>query len=213
MDFGSFSEQLPKIKNLSLPGSTAHYKMAPGLRAETLRKGIKPGITPKKAAVMALFYPGLENSTHMLLILRNTYPGVHSNQIGFPGGQQEAADTSLLETALRETQEEVGVPREDIVVVRSLSELYIPPSNFEVRPYVGLYDKKHPFIPQQSEVEALVEVPLAELMDDKVLITRRLRTSYARETEVPAFQLSGYVVWGATAMMLSEIKELLKKVI
>jgi hypothetical protein len=149
----------------------------------------------------------------MLLILRKTYPGVHSNQIGFPGGQQEDADTGLLETALRETEEEVGVPREEITVIRALSQLYIPPSNFEVRPYIGLYDKRRPFVPQQSEIEALVEVPLYELMDDRLLITQRLRTSYADETEVPAFQLSGHVVWGATAMMLSEIKELLKRVI
>ena len=187
--------------------------MAPVLRAEALRKGVEPGVNPKKAAVMALFYPDPQYRTNMLLILRNTYPGVHSNQIGFPGGQQEAQDISLQDTALRETQEEVGVPREEVIVVRSLSTLYIPPSNFEVSPFIGLYDKKHPFVPQQSEIEALVEVPLAELMDDRLLITRRLRTSYSRETEVPAFHLRGHVVWGATAMMLSEIKELLKSVI
>jgi 8-oxo-dGTP pyrophosphatase MutT (NUDIX family) len=213
MDFNDFSEQLPKIKNLPLPGRLAHYKMAPLLRVKTLKKGLKPGIIPKRAAVMAMFYPNAENTTSMLLILRKTYPGVHSNQIGFPGGQQEDADTGLLETALRETEEEVGVPREEITVIRSLSQLYIPPSNFEVRPYIGLYDKRRPFVPQQSEIEALVEVPLYELMDDRLLITQRLRTSYADETEVPAFQLSGHVVWGATAMMLSEIKELLKRVI
>lgn len=187
--------------------------MAPLARIETLKRGIEPGINPKKAAVMALFYPDRENTTNLLLIHRKTYPGVHSNQIGFPGGQQEDADTNLLGTALRETEEEVGVPQDEITVIRSLSELYIPPSNFEVWPFIGLYDKRRPFIPQQSEIEALVEVPLHQIMDDRLLITRRLRTSYASETEVPAFHLRGHVVWGATAMMLSEIKEILKRVI
>lgn len=186
--------------------------MAPELRIEALEKGLTPGKNPKKAGVMALFYPGPSLQTQLLLILRKTYPGVHSNQISFPGGKQEATDANLLETALRETEEEVGVVQTEITVVRALSDLYIPPSNFEVRPFIGLYERKKPFLPQASEVEALVEVPLSALMDDRVLIMRRLSTSYAREIEVPAFELEGHVVWGATAMMLSEIKELLKKV-
>ena len=94
----------------------------------------------KKAGVMALFYPKENNVTHLLLILRKTYKGVHSNQIAFPGGKFEPEDADLKYTALRETFEEVGVPLAAIHVIKALSPVYIPPSNFEVQPFVGVYD-------------------------------------------------------------------------
>lgn len=171
-----------------------------------------PSKTAKKAGVMALFYPDSGLRTRLLFILRKTYPGVHSNQIGFPGGKQETGDPTLLDTALREAWEEVGIDRRRVTIIRPLSELYIPPSNFHVRPFLGLYDKLQPFRIQQSEVEALVEVPIGEILDHQSLTTRVMTTSYAGEIEVPAYKLAGHIVWGATAMMLSEIKELLTKV-
>ena len=182
------------------------------MRRETLEKRMEPGKITRKAGVIALFYPDKDEDTRLLFILRKTYPGVHSNQIGFPGGQQETEDGSLLETALREAEEEVGIERPRVTVIRAMSELYIPPSNFEVWPFIGLYDKQKPFTLQQTEVETLVEVPLGQILDDGRRTTRRMKTSYAREVEVPAYELGGFIVWGATAMMLSEIKELLKKV-
>lgn len=213
MNFSDFSFQVAKIKNLPLPGSSSHYKMAPKTRIEQL-KALKPlNNKPKKAAVVALFYPSEEGMTNLLLILRNTYPGIHSNQIGLPGGKVENSDKDLLFTALRETNEEVGVAPEKVEIVKSLSELYIPPSNFEVKPFLGLYDKKGAFIRQQEEVKALIEVPLSDFMNDDNLILEVLTTSYADKMEVPAFKLKGYTVWGATAMMLSEIKDLFKQVL
>lgn len=168
---------------------------------------------PRKAGVMALFYPNDERRTSLLLILRKTYKGVHSNQIGFPGGKVEKEDLDLAATALRETYEEVGVPPEKVHVIKSLTEIYIPPSNFEVQPFIGLYQKSIPFILQESEVEALVEVSLTDFMDDSKIFMQKLNTSYAENIDVPAFKLNGYTVWGATAMMLSEIKELIKQVL
>lgn len=162
---------------------------------------------------MALFYPNNENSTNLLLILRKTYKGVHSNQIGFPGGSVENDDLSIAHTALRETFEEVGVPTEAIEIIKALSTVYIPPSNFVVQPFVGLLAKPGPFILQESEVAASVEVPLINFMDDSNVFMQNLSTSYADNIEVPAFKLNGYTVWGATAMMLSEIKELLQQVL
>ncbi len=167
----------------------------------------------KKAGVLALFYPKNENITHLLLILRKTYKGVHSNQIAFPGGKFELEDADLQETALRETNEEVGVPIERISVIKSLSKVYIPPSNFEVYPFVGLYEQTVPFVLQEAEVESLVEVSLTDFMNDANLFEQTLSTSYAKNIAVPAFKLNGYTVWGATAMMLSEVKELLKQVL
>lgn len=168
---------------------------------------------PKKAAVMSLFYPNMVKKTNLLLILRKTYQGVHSNQIGFPGGKVELEDLDLMHTALRETHEEVGVLPTDIEVIKTLTEIYIPPSNFEVQPFIGLYKNPSPFIIQEEEVEALVEVSLSDFMDDTLVFNQKLTTSYAKNIDVPAFKLNGYTVWGATAMMLSEVKELLKQVL
>lgn len=187
--------------------------MAPEERIASLAKASGMPARPRKAGVMALFYPGKQEKAFLLLILRNTYRGVHSNQVGFPGGQEEDGDSDLLQTAIRETQEEVGIAPDGIEIVRPLSKLYIPPSNFEVYPYMGLYDARKPFVKEEAEVAALLEVPLIEFLDDKRNITQKMTTSYASNIEVPAFKLGGYIVWGATAMMLSEIKDLLKQVL
>lgn len=162
---------------------------------------------------MALFYPDFKNGTKLLLILRKTYKGVHSNQIAFPGGKVEDGDVDLVHTALRETHEEVGVPPDKVMILKSLSTVYIPPSNYEVQPFVGMLDRPLSFVPQESEVESLIEVSLMDFLDDGLIFNQKLTTSYATNIEVPTFKLNGYTVWGATAMMLSEIKELLKQVL
>ena len=187
--------------------------MAPLIRIKELEAGHIKKKNPKKAGVLALFYPNERQSTNLLLILRKTYQGVHSNQIGFPGGKSEEEDRDIMQTALRETHEEVGVPPQQVSIIKSMSEIYIPPSNFEVQPFVGLYEDPKPFVLQESEVESLVEVSLADFMDDAKVFTQKLSTSYAKNIDVPAFKLNGYTVWGATAMMLSEIKELLRQVL
>ena len=162
---------------------------------------------------MAIFYPKMDDTTHLLLMLRKEYPGVHSKQIGFPGGKVEKEDKNLLDTAKRETFEEVGILPDSIEMVKPLTEVYIPPSNFLVQPYLGLYPTPRPFVIDPNEVERLVEVRLIDFLDDTHLIEQKLTTSYADDILVPAFKLNGYTVWGATAMMMSEIKDLLKQVL
>ncbi len=213
MDFMDFSQLISKIENLPLPGIDSHYKMAPLARVLELKPEEIKKKKPRKAGVMALFYPNTVGATQLLLILRKTYEGVHSNQISFPGGKMENDDKNLLATALRETHEEVGVHPKNVSIIKPLSQLYIPPSNFEVHPYLGLYNMDTPFKLQEDEVEAIVEVSLPDFMDDKKIIKEKITTSYAQDWEVPAFKLNGYVVWGATAMMLSEVKELFKQVL
>ncbi|WP_370281065.1 NUDIX hydrolase [Robiginitalea marina] len=185
--------------------------MAPELRIAELREAYNRRENFRRAGVMALFYPGADRQTRLLFIIRNAYPGVHSGQIAFPGGQQEGGDRDLWDTALRETQEEVGVPPGLVRPIRPLSRVFIPPSNFEVSPFMGYCGQTPSFRRQQSEVAGLLEVPLAEILDDARLVTRRLTTSYAHDIEVPAFELQGQIVWGATAMMLNEIKTLLRE--
>jgi 8-oxo-dGTP pyrophosphatase MutT (NUDIX family) len=213
MDFNEFCQSALKLKNLPLPGEQSHHKMSPELRIEWLKKNRFEDMNPKRAGVMALFYPDVERQTRLLLILRKVYQGVHSNQIGFPGGKVERIDKDLKDTALRETHEEVGVPPSDVEVIKELSEVYIPPSNFLVRPFMGIYHNPQPFIKEEAEVERLVEVYLRDFLDDANHIQEILSTSYAKNINVPAFKLNGYTVWGATAMMLSEIKELLRQVL
>lgn len=166
---------------------------------------------PKQAAVMAVFYPGEQQETKFVLILRKTYKGVHSNQIGFPGGRVEDEDLNLMHTALRETEEEVGIPRQEVTVLRELTRLYIPPSNFWVQPFLGLMHRTPLLIPQEEEVEAVLEIDIDDFMSDSCLTKQTLSTSYATNIEVPAFLLNGHIVWGATAMMLNEMKEILRK--
>ncbi|MBT8261213.1 MAG: CoA pyrophosphatase [Bacteroidia bacterium] len=211
MNFSAFQSAIVKIKKMPLPGEDSHMEMAPMERLLELKRLAHMAQSAKKAGVLMLFYPSELNQTHFVLILRKTYKGVHSAQVGFPGGKFEEVDTTFQDTALRETQEEVGVPSHTISVIRELTELFIPPSNYIVKPYLGLTAVNPTFIPQESEVEDIIEVPLTEFMDDGILIKKNLSTSYAKSIDVPAFKLQEHIVWGATAMMLNEVRQLFKK--
>ncbi len=213
MDFSVFQKEIVKIKKMSLPGEDSHFEMAPMERLKELKQYALEANSARKAGVLVLFYPSEHNKTHFVLILRKTYKGVHSAQVGFPGGQREEGDYSMEGTALRETEEEVGVPSSVISVLKELTEIYIPPSNYFVQPYLGITGINPRFIPQEDEVEAIIEVPLTEFLDDRVLINRKLSTSYATNMEVPAFELQQHIVWGATAMMLNEVRQLLKQLL
>jgi len=167
----------------------------------------------KKAAVLALFYPNRSYETSLVLILRNSYPGVHSAQVAFPGGKIEPQDLSIEAAAIRETEEEIGVDSKDIQLVKAMSPLYIPPSNFIVYPFLGTANEPLQFIKEESEVQEIIEVKLSDFLDARSVVRTRVSTSYKIEVEVPAFSLNGYTVWGATAMMLSEIKQVLNQMI
>jgi 8-oxo-dGTP pyrophosphatase MutT (NUDIX family) len=213
MNFNAFLLSVSKIEKATLPAQASQFKMSPPFREQLIEKYKARIKDAKRAGVMALFYPDLTEETRLALILRNTYKGVHSAQIGFPGGKVEPSDDSLKETALRETYEEIGVPIQQIEVVKQLTEVYIPPSNFYVQPYMGISKQTPHFIKQDAEVNEIVEVTLAHFLDDGVVTSHEVQTSYDKKIEVPAFELNGHIVWGATAMMLSEIKDLLKAVL
>lgn len=166
------------------------------------------GRNPRKAGVMALFYPDRDDITKIVLLLRKEYKGVHSNQVGFPGGKREKEDKDIRATALRETMEEVGVASGKIEVIRAMTTLYIPPSNFLVHPFLGVMKEPPVFFPQEEEVEEVIEVPLGDVLDDSLVSRKTITTSYAVNVNVPVFNLEGYVVWGATAAMLSEVRDL-----
>lgn len=213
MDFRDFEKRIVKVTKMELPGEAVQFKMAPIERLQELNRIARDKDTAKRAGVLSLFYPSENFETRLILILRKTYLGVHSAQVGFPGGKLEDEDTSIQDAALRETEEEVGISRETISVLKKLTEIYIPPSNYFVQPFLGITTESPKFVPQEEEVEALIEVTLKDFMNDANIISQTLSTSYAHNIEVPAFRLNGHVVWGATAMMLNEVRELLKMVL
>lgn len=213
MRFNSFFESVVKIKHLELSGEVSHAKMSPPYRLELAERMKEKAKNAKRAGVLSLFYPNATGETYLVLILRKTYKGVHSAQVGFPGGKYEDEDKDLMITALRETEEEVGVPKNKVNVIKTMSPLYVPPSNFMVHPYIAISESVLTFTKQDSEVEAVIEVKLRDFLDDSNSIRTRVPTSFNVEVEVPAFHLNNHIVWGATAMMLGEIKDLLKQVL
>ena len=213
MNFDTFLKSVSKIENIELPGESSQVKMSPLFRLELMEVHKKAMKTSKKAGVLALFYPNDQYKTHLVLILRKSYEGVHSAQVGFPGGKLEKRDTSIKHAAIRETFEEIGVPSRDVKILKALTTLYIPPSNFMVYPFMGIVTTTPDFIIQEDEVEKVIEVPLSQFVDERNMVKTFVTTSYRVNVEVPAFKLNGHIVWGATAMMLSELKDLLKQVL
>lgn len=211
MDFDDFLRLSSKIKNIKLPAQASHLKMIPPSRREWLHVPNKAMNQSRKAGVLALFYPDETHQTKFILILRKTYEGIHSAQVGFPGGKLEVEDASIKDAAIRETFEEIGVPKYDIQVLQELSGIYIEPSNFYVHPFIAITPKTPFFKLQEDEVEALIEVSLQHFLDDNLVMTNRVKASYNIDVEVPTFLLNNHIVWGATAMILSEIKDLLKQ--
>ncbi len=188
-----------------LPGSAAQLRMAPHYRRDPSLTRIddKPC---REAGVLALLYPQDGVPTLLLTVRRDTLPH-HAGQVSFPGGQRHT-DETLREAALRETHEEVGLPPHAVEVLGTLTPLYIPPSNFCVHPFVGSAPDLPSLHPQDAEVESLLGVPLPHLLDPA---TRRREPWNLRgqTVEVPFLDVDGHKVWGATAMMLSELLALL----
>lgn len=210
MKFQEFLELVPKLKKTKVDGTLSHLKMMPPNRAALLKMAKEKFSSHRKAAVLALLYPCNKDHINLALILRKTYKGVHSNQVGFPGGKYEDSDGSLEYTALRETEEEVGIAKSTIEVISALTKVYIPPSNYMVYPFLGFCKDHLNFQIQESEVEKMIEIPLEFLLDDKAEIKSEQHTATNKLLQVPAFQLGDHDVWGATAMILSELKDLCK---
>ncbi len=207
MKFSEFQSNIHHYKTTKLGGLEAQFKLAPQLRLQYSEEKIK-NISPKKAAVLALFYPNKNGETCFLLTERASYNGTHSGQISFPGGKIEENDKNLQHTALREAHEEVGVLPASIEIIREITDVYIPPSNFLATPFIG-FSKTKPNFNKNAEVQTNIEVLVRDLLDDNNITSKIMSTSYMKEISVPCFKLNNYTVWGATAMMLAEIKELL----
>lgn len=160
---------------------------------------------PRVGAVLALFYP-LKGEAHVVLTKRPESLRDHSGQVSFPGGRREEGE-SFKETALREAWEEVGIMREDVRVLGRLPSFYIPPTDFVVHPFIGWLDSRPEFVINRDEVAVLLETPVSHLLNPE---TRDIfETTFggwvSTPARVPYYDVEGHKVWGATAMLLSEI--------
>lgn len=211
MTFEHFKKLVANIQNLPLPGESSQLKMAPAMRlVEQKIESIKND-SARKAAVLAL----LNGNDKMCLTLIERTPdnSVHSGQISLPGGKVEIEDKNYLETAQRETYEEIGIEANQYEIIRPLTDIYIPPSNFYVQPYLAYTKEPLEFIRQKREVAKVIQFPIEQLLDDRAVINKELMSAYKTKIEVPAFLYEHHMVWGATAMILSEIRDLLKQVL
>lgn len=194
-----------KLKNKSLPGWKSHLELAPENRLELLKQQIKSK-KKKDAAVSLCFFPDSNQNTRLPLILRNNYNGVHSNQISFPGGKKDDRDITLINTAIRETNEEIGLIRAEMKLQFKLTNIYIPPSNFLVRPFVFKI-KSTPLIKaDDKEVSDVLLPKLSEILD----LTIHYGPTEKITQKNPYFLIKNHVVWGATAMILNEFKTIFK---
>ncbi|WP_417201430.1 NUDIX hydrolase, partial [Bizionia sp.] len=189
MDFSEFLERKNQLQKANLGGLDAQFLLAPEMRLKYNADKIKAS-NPKKAAVLALFYPNTNNETCFLLTERAKYKGTHSAQISFPGGKIDKKDFNLKETALRETFEEVGVPKNKITILRELTDVFIPPSNFLATPFLG-YTDEAPKLITNYEVASAFKVPVKALLDNANLTSIKITTSYASNIVVPCFQFNG----------------------
>ncbi|OYT16524.1 MAG: coenzyme A pyrophosphatase [Bacteroidetes bacterium 4572_77] len=167
----------------------------------------------KQSAVTFLLYP-VDNRWHVVVMKRVEYDGVHSGQISLPGGQKEAVDKDLLATAQREFEEETGVFIPYDAYVGPLSDLYIPPSNFLVQAFVAVLEEEPHFKPDASEVQELISLDLESLFSptnfkqDEVVM--RGGGGNPQTIKAPCYALKGLRIWGATAMIISEIQQLME---
>jgi 8-oxo-dGTP pyrophosphatase MutT (NUDIX family) len=186
-----------------LPEIEAHLQMAPPQRFKEMAH-YKPNAQTRESAVLILFYPKA-GEIYFPLIQRPEYAGVHSGQVALPGGKKDAEDTDLTATALRETWEEIGVYVLREHVIGQLSTMYIPPSNFLVTPILAVIDFLPAFVPEAHEVVEILETDTAYFLTEDTRKQKIIQTKYM-EAEVPYFDLHSRAVWGATAMILSELR-------
>lgn len=191
-----------------LPSWDSHCKLSPPYRERYDLEKIKH-TNPRVAAVMILLYENDYGDIEFPVTMRVSYDGAHSNQFSLPGGQFEETDISLDNTAIRETVEELGVFDEDLEVVKQLTEIYIPPSNFLVYPYIGIHHGTPNFVPQEDEVEYVLPLDLEAFLDaEPETFTKEFS---GHQVEIPGYNIGDEeYLWGATAMILEEFKDVLK---
>lgn len=203
-DLEQFTQQLNNELNNGLPGFNAQKIMSPTIREHALKKS-DPSIA-RDSSVLLLFYPK-DGQLYLPFIKRTSGNTSHSGQISLPGGKYEESDSNRTVTAIRETNEELGVDCKKIKILGFLTELYIPVSNFMVLPVLGYCKQRPQFKISPFEVEEVIEMPVQQLFS-KENISEFSFTKNDLTINAPYFDAKGHKVWGATAMILSELREI-----
>jgi len=208
MSITGLVKELEKRFRGNLPGMSAHEL----LRARPLGK-VFPNFNhktpPKKGSVLILLYE--ENGTVKFpLIKRPTYTGAHSGQVSLPGGKLEP-DEDVFQAALREGEEEIGVNKNDVQVIGRLSDFNVLPSNFLVTPIVATIDYVPAFIPDQHEVEKIIQANLSDLLREDAINEKEILAAGLYPMLAPHFLIDNEIVWGATAMMLNELRVVIRE--
>ena len=187
-----------------LPGLSAQLRMAPSQRGELLK--INDGTNFRQSAVLISLYPE-NDKIYTLLIKRTTYDGVHSGQVSFPGGKFEETDESLIQTALREAEEEVGIDPKKVEILGTLTPLFIPVSNMQVLPVVGLLKEKPELHLNLYEVDYTITVPICHFKNPENQLQKTIQVR-DRSILAPYYRVDCEEVWGATAMIIAEFIEM-----
>ncbi len=206
ISFFEYAEKLRRDACAVLPGLKAQISMAPLLRQDEIKE-MGAGSRAVKSSVLILLYPDDQENIMTVFIQRPAYDGFHSGQISFPGGRFEPEDQDLQQTALREAYEEVGIDPTKVEVVKRLTDLYIPPSNYRVSPFVGLFPQRPGFVPDHKEVERILELPVAQFLRRSNVKKIPITLSNGQCLETPCYLINGHTIWGATAMIMAEFVE------
>lgn len=203
-----FAEKLGREIECGLPGTEVQWEMA---SSDRLIRGFPriPRSDSASAAVLILLYPA-GNEIHTLFIQRPDYDGVHGGQISFPGGKREKGDSDLIFTALREASEETGIIPSQVNITGILTPLYIPVSNIVVTPVVAWTGQMPLLLPDSKEVVFIIEAPLKSFLDETRVKIKPFEIR-GEMINIRYFDFEGHVIWGATAMMLHELLEILRR--
>lgn len=201
-------EKLQERLKQELPGAKAHEVLRATPVGAILPK-FEHKVPPKPGSVLILLYPE-SNEIYFPLIKRPDYLGAHSGQVSLPGGKAEAGET-VFDTALREAQEEIGIHPSHVKVLGTLSQFFVIPSNFLVTPVIGVAEGKPIWVPDQHEVARVLHGRLENILDEKAIRTQEILAAGRYRMLAPHFEVEGEIVWGATAMMLNELRWVLRE--
>jgi len=203
---GKFIGDLQQQLGGELPGLAQQRLMSATAAQKIDFKHKEP---PREGGVLILIYPD-NGQLKIPLILRPEYDGAHGGQISLPGGKIEPQDQDLTETALRESYEEIGVPMDSVTVLGSLTKLYIIASNYDVLPVIGFTKETPKFIPDPTEVEKVITADVWDFANAEKKKRKDLLIRNSFRLDAPYYDIDNHVVWGATAMIMSEFEALLQ---
>ena len=197
-----YAENIKKVLSGNLPGAVSHKKMLPPNRV--LKSAPEEKMHIKQSSVLLLLF--IENNElTACLIKRPSHMKHHAGQIALPGGRIEKDETAI-ETALRETYEEIGIQSNQIEILGSLSEFYVEVSRFQIHPFVGWLQKKPEFKLNYDEVEKTILFPIRKF---KAPFNEVELQTFSGKLNVPCIKFDSEIIWGATAMILSEFSDIL----